>query len=122
MNGQLATFVKHVEADPSKKGDYFIDYLYDTISKKNHNVSQKVNKLFSKFYHTITSDLHSSEMQIFLRVMTYTDYGKHDMIGTYIRVRTLIFQGFHKKIDNESELNKFQVNKILINGIDLKTH
>ena len=96
---------------------YFIDYLYEAISKKNQGVESKVNKLFSKFYHTIAADADSSEMKIFARIMTYTDYGKHDLVNTYITVRTLLFRGFRQTIKNDSILNKFQINKDILKVI-----
>ena len=117
FNEQLIDFDNYVENKPNKNNFYFIDFLYDVISKKNKNVDSKINKLFSKFYQTIAGHKESSEMKIFCRLMSYTNYGTYEIISTYKKLRTLLFQGFHKKIDNEALLNSFMVNKEILKAI-----
>ena len=56
-------------------------------------------------------------MKIFCRLMSYTNYGTYEIISTYKKLRTLLFQGFHKKIDNEALLNSFMVNKEILKAI-----
>ena len=117
LNGQLTNFKIYVENNKVNDNMYFIDYLYEHVCKKNDDSHNKANKLFSKFYNTIAADPESASMRIFCRILTYTEYGKYEIVKTYITVRSLLCKGFHLKLDNESILHRFKISKNIIKTV-----